>query len=148
MDQLHEETHEKLAAEILGFFPAFKNAMHKWIENYDGDLTATQLRVMAILADNPMTSSDLARARDISLQTASELITNLEAQGLVERVRNPEDKRKWTIKVTPLGKEKHLYARGQLIEVIAAYLEHLTPEEQAAVELALPALRRVFTENR
>lgn len=65
------------------------------------------IRLMAEEArGNPeVTPTYLSRCQSVSKNTISALIGGLEAQGLVSRRLNPEDKRNFYIRISPAGKE-------------------------------------------
>jgi DNA-binding MarR family transcriptional regulator len=67
-------------------------------------LTLPQLRVLFQVRRTPaITTGDLARTMGISVSTTSGLVIKLEGLGLVERRREPGDRRREPLHITPAG---------------------------------------------
>ena len=69
----------------------------------DLELTRAQLRTLTLLADGPDRMTSIASRLGISLPAATGLIDRLVAKGLVERERDPEDRRAVICAVAPEG---------------------------------------------
>lgn len=89
-------------------------------------------------------TSDLAAAERVRPQSMAQTVGELEADGLVSRHPDPGDARRATLKLTKRGRatlEEDRRAReGWLIEAIEG---EFSPEEQQALEQAVPLLRRL-----
>ena len=92
-----------------------------------------------------MTTSDLAKMRKVSLQSASVLVQALVDRGWLTRTPDPNDRRQQLLEVTPEGAERARAVHDQMIGLIAAVVQDLTPEELQAASVFLPALHRVIT---
>lgn len=67
-------------------------------------LTYPQYLVMLVLWEtSPRTVGALGEALDLESSTLTPLLKRMEAQGLVERARDPEDERRVIITLTPAG---------------------------------------------
>ena len=67
-------------------------------------LTGPQLVCMRVLHEGgPITPSELARAVELSQATVTGIIDRLEAQALVSRARNVDDRRRVTVSLTDAG---------------------------------------------
>lgn len=136
----------QLASELLQFFPYLRAAIINKIENYPSVFTHTQLLMMKFISQGLCTVSEIAQKRGISMQTVSEQISQLEEMGMLERLRDPNDKRKWLFHMTEKGQSEHQRTNDEIVEYISTYLERLTEEEKAALFTVLAALRRAFSD--
>ncbi len=107
----------------------------EWLSS---DITVTQLRILLILyASGPLKMSDIAAKLNVTLPTATVIVSNLVRKNLVERVVNPDDRRLVIGKLTPEGKAliDKIWGYGRFaVEVL---LQGLTPEQlQNAADLA------------
>ena len=70
-----------------------------------------------------------------------QLIDRLEADGLVQRLDDPADRRSVRAELTALGKERQLAGDKAVKRVQAEFAASLTSGERAALEAALGALK-------
>jgi MarR family transcriptional regulator, organic hydroperoxide resistance regulator len=101
-------------------------------------------RVLAALADGPMSAKEVA---DIILQkqpTVSKLLERLEKQGLLRRDPNPADRRSILVSLTPAGRRlaAPLYEAAKRHE--AAVLE---PFGRANAQLLVGVLQRLIDQH-
>ena len=104
-------------------------------------LTATQFGVLATLLHNGARSQrELSREVLTSPGNMTELIDRLEQRGLVQRARQPSDRRAMQVVLTPAGKAlaEPLFARHA--GDVAAIMGGLTSEELRQFELLLDKL--------
>lgn len=104
-------------------------------------LTPTQLGVLeAILHKGPLTQRDLGRKVLTSAGNMTDVIDKLEARGLVQRMRCPEDRRSVRVVLTACGKEliEELFPRHAAD--IAAAMAGLGPAELAELGALLRKL--------
>ena len=112
----------------------------------DLELTRAQLRTLTLLAEGPDRMTSIASRLGISLPAATGLIDRLVAKGLVERERDPDDRRAVICAVAPEGwKALDRFSevgRDEFEEVV----RWLTPEELetvvAGVALVVDAIDR------
>ena len=71
----------------------------------------------------------------------TQLVDRLEADGLVRRVEDPEDRRAVRAAVTALGKERYAAGVRQVERVQAEFAETLSGIDQGALERVLSAIR-------
>jgi DNA-binding MarR family transcriptional regulator len=71
----------------------------------------------------------------------TQLISRLEAQGLAERFRDPGDARVVNVRVTTAGETLVASRRAARAERATELLGTLPPGQQAALAMALPALK-------
>ena len=73
----------------------------------DGGLSLPQVTLLEPLAAEPeLPVGRLATAADVSIPTATRMLQQLEAAGVVVRRRSPEDERKVLVTLTPDGSER------------------------------------------
>src|SRR5690606_25990030 len=71
----------------------------------ESEATMMQMGALHMLSHHPMTTSDLAKKRKVSLQAASAFVQGLVDKGWVIRVEDPNDRRRSIIEVTEEGKK-------------------------------------------
>ncbi|NEM91937.1 MarR family winged helix-turn-helix transcriptional regulator [Galbitalea soli] len=97
-----------------------------------------------VVKSGPLRLADLAQLELVSAPSITRVVAELEARGLVQRASDPQDGRAVLISATAEGRAAVLRARAARAEVIAGLLVHLSPEDVAAVEAAIPALERMI----
>ncbi|HEU5015863.1 MAG TPA: MarR family transcriptional regulator [Roseiflexaceae bacterium] len=136
------------AQELLAVLPLLNRIVASEVRREAGEeTTISQFRVLAHLAAAPTTLSALAKKRRVSLQSMSELVQALVARGWITREADPSDRRQHVLQLTDHGKRHYERAQEQTLRRLVPSLEQLSDEELAAIQLALPALRRVIIEE-
>lgn len=108
------------------------------------DLTLSQQSALAMIElHGPIALGDLARIEDVSAPTISRIVAKLEAQGLVERTSDPDDRRVARVAMTAVGSCTLAEARALRNEWLAACLSSLPPEDARAVLSAIGPLERL-----
>ena len=90
---------------------------------------------------------ELAGREGVSAPAMTAYVDRLEAAGLVSRRRSNSDRRRVELALTGEGARVLRSARSRRTAWLAARLERLEPEELAAVDAALPALRRLLEDD-
>ena len=105
-------------------------------------VTTAQWRVLLRLAREPgLKQVELAERMDVEPITACRIVDRLEEARLVERQRDPDDRRAWRLALTPKA-EPILKKLGQLAEEMASEaFEGLKEKEIEAVRTALARVR-------
>jgi len=94
--------------------------------------------------EGPLSTAELAAAERVRSQSMGQTLAELEAQSLISRRPDPADGRRVLIELTPLGHEAVAEGRARRTGWLAAAIERdLSPEEQRALEAALPLLTRL-----
>lgn len=85
----------------------------------------------AIESAGPQSQQDLARTHGIDRTTMVGVVDGLERLGLVQRARNPDDRRKYAIGLTPEGQAllRHKISPA-ILEALDTYLSPFTPAER------------------
>jgi DNA-binding MarR family transcriptional regulator len=89
-----------------------------------------------VVESGPLTQIELATALSIDRTAMVYLLDELEEQSLLERVRNPEDRRSFLVRLTPRGRQKQRKAAIELAGQAETLLEPLdAAERRQLVEL-------------
>jgi DNA-binding MarR family transcriptional regulator len=89
-------------------------------------LSAPRLSALSVVVfGGPITLGDLARAEQVRPPTMTRLVQALEAESLVTRTADAEDKRVAWIKATPRGRRLLLRGRKARVRALAARLKAL-----------------------
>ncbi len=89
----------------------------------------------------PLSLSECATKMTCVRSNITQLVDRLEADGLVRRVEDPEDRRAVRASVTALGKERYAAGVRQVERVQAEFAETLSGIDQGALERVLSAIR-------
>jgi DNA-binding MarR family transcriptional regulator len=96
--------------------------------------------LMQVVADERMSVTTLACRLGVSLATASQVVTDLEASGIVERVEDPTDRRRTLVQVA----ESHRALADTLLNTrlrpVQRALDRMRPAEQRAFTRGLELL--------
>jgi DNA-binding MarR family transcriptional regulator len=93
-----------------------------------------------VAARAPLPLSELAAQVSCVRSNMTQLVDRLEAEGLVRRVDDPEDRRSVRAEITALGQRKHA-AGVRVVEVVQTeFVASLPKDDQAAFERVLSAL--------
>ena len=110
-----------------------------------GELTLPESAALTRLdRGGPTTASALARLERISPQSIGATLAGLEARGLVERRRDPQDGRRVVLSVTDAGHKTMRSRRNARTEQLARALSAgFTHEELDQLSAAAPLLERL-----
>jgi DNA-binding MarR family transcriptional regulator len=101
-------------------------------------LSARGWGVLSTLAESgPLTQIELATALAIDRTAMVYLLDELEQRGLVERVRNPDDRRSFLIHLTGEGQRTQRQAATALSGATDTLLRPLDPEERVLLRTLL-----------
>jgi DNA-binding MarR family transcriptional regulator len=113
------------------------------------DLTPTQsAALVSIEQHGPITIGDLASHEQVSAPTATNVVSKLEAAGLVRRLRDDSDRRVCRVELTAEGTEELEASRNRKTSWLAARLHELAPEDLAKLTAALDVLDALTTAPR
>jgi DNA-binding MarR family transcriptional regulator len=94
--------------------------------------------------DGPATTADIARAEQITPQTAGTFAAKLEGEGYIARREDPSDGRRVRLSLTAAGRKALATTRASRQSWIATRIEEqLEPDEQRALVAAIPVLRKI-----
>lgn len=104
-------------------------------------VTRAQWRVLVWLAARPeLRQSQLAGLLEVTPIAVARLVDRMEAEGLLERLPDPADRRAWRLRLTARARARMQTMQDIAGEVRAVALAGFTAKEQ---EFLLDALRRI-----
>ncbi len=84
-------------------------------------------------AGDPLSLSKLADCQQCARSNITQLVDRLEAEGLVRRTDDPEDRRSVLAQITPAGAALAEQGAAQIEAVRAEFAARYTPDERAAL---------------
>lgn len=106
-------------------------------------VSAPKLSALSVLTfGGPMSLSALARAEQVTAPTMSKLVCDLEAEGLVAKRADREDKRGVRIEVTAKGRALMEQGRKRRLALLYKRLAKLTRDERAQLDDAAALMLR------
>jgi DNA-binding MarR family transcriptional regulator len=92
-------------------------------------------------AGEPLTLGELAARLSCVRSNITQLVDRLEADGLVRRVDDPDDRRSVRAELTELGVEKQKAGQAELARVQLEFARRISAADLMGLESALGALR-------
>jgi DNA-binding MarR family transcriptional regulator len=131
---------EEVIREITSWNPReFIVAFRRW---HRSELSLVHLNVLTFLdVLGPMSMGKLAETLDVSVASATGIVTRMEARGLVERRHGPDDRRVVTVHVTEGGLDVFRDIDERRREGLRALLAGLTESELRGLLVGHRALR-------
>ncbi|MGW1339603.1 MarR family winged helix-turn-helix transcriptional regulator [Kribbella sp. NPDC002412] len=123
-----DDTAEQIAALLDGIVRRQRRASKQ-----DLDVTHGQLRLLRTLdhSDRALRPSELANQLGIVPRSATTVVDDLEAAGLVARRPDPADRRATLVALTPAGAKLLTTIRRQRRDAMVSLIERLSPTEQS-----------------
>lgn len=90
--------------------------------------------------EGPQSVSDLAGKERMRQQSMAQTVSELEAEGWVERNPDPGDRRRALVSLTPSGREELVQTRQRREGWLVRAIEELPDEDRATVERAVDLL--------
>jgi len=113
-----------------------------------GQVTASQLSALSALAKRgELTLGELAGLEQIAPPSMTRIAARLEERGLVERHADPADRRVARVAITPEGAQLLEETRTRRDAYLAERIQRFTDDERATLELALPLLERLGSDE-
>ncbi len=107
------------------------------------DVTYAQARVAARIGPDGTRISDLADQARVTKQSAGFHVEQLEANGYVERVPDPKDRRARLVRLTPKADEVVAVANAEVERALAEWADHLGVDRLRQMYEALRDLREI-----
>jgi DNA-binding MarR family transcriptional regulator len=122
VDHLTQEVARSLATKVVLFHSALAGRL---------GLNATALKCLDVLrsADPPLTATELAQRTGLTGGAITTIADRLEAEGFIERVRDPHDRRRWDLRPIASGRQAVLDLFAPLRNSIATICEGFTDQE-------------------
>lgn len=112
-------------------------------------LSPSQLSALSGLDDHgALRLSELAAVERVSAPTLTKIVASLEAQGLVRRQGDPDDRRASIVRVTPAGQAVLRRIRSQRTAMLTRLLAELPAADVERLREALPVLVRLAEADR
>lgn len=105
-------------------------------------LTALQYTALTVLERHPdLSSAQLARNSFVTAQSMADMITTLEARGLIARHRDPDDRRRLMLRLTADGKRLLNRYRSRVAALERRMLADLSERQATQLRQTLLACR-------
>ena len=101
----------------------------------------------AVASDTPLSQRDLAQVLQVDKSTVSRLAADLQRDGLIERVRDPDHHRQYQLRLTDLGRDVAQQMSRAMTGRFERWVAAMAPDERAALLKGLPALIRAVRES-
>jgi DNA-binding MarR family transcriptional regulator len=112
------------------------------------EITALQYTALTVLERHPdLTSAQLARNSFVTTQSMADMVTTLEARGLIERRRDPADRRRLVIGLTADGSALIRRYRGKVRDLERRMLSGLTDQQVKELRRYLYACRVALSDG-
>ncbi|MGW5658853.1 MarR family winged helix-turn-helix transcriptional regulator [Streptomyces sp. NPDC003758] len=129
VDELYETTHQ----------------LRRFVESRlrAGGASVARLRALRMLAraQQPLRMRDLSEMTGVAARTTTSIVDSLERDGLVERVRHPEDRRAFLLRLTDKGRRCHREAEEVDRLALAEATADLSAEDRAELRALLARIR-------
>jgi DNA-binding MarR family transcriptional regulator len=123
-----QELTSQVLEELVAHQPA--QAMRYMRRMAGGPVSLVHLQVLTALeSDGPLPMRRLAEAMDVSQASATGIVDRMEDRGLVERLRDDEDRRVVRVALTETGRSTIGALTAERRELLVALLEELTDDE-------------------
>jgi DNA-binding MarR family transcriptional regulator len=138
-------TVDDLLDELTSWGPRERaGAFRQWLR---GSLSLVHLYVLTVLeAHGHMPMSRLADTLDVSVASLTGIIDRMEDRGLVERRREPDDRRVILVHTTDAGRDVFTEMAVERRKDLGPLLDRMTDQELEGFLVGMRALRRVRTE--
>lgn len=105
--------------------------------------------ILELLSHNDgLTQQQLAQSLGIRPQSASEAVTILEEQGLIEKAPNPQDKRSFLLYITREGRNRQAQIQAERIQNARRIFAPLNEEEKQTLQSLLEKVVAALEENK
>ncbi len=129
--------------ELVRAYQAFSDHSAKNVRKLG--LTPSQFDVIATLGNTEgMSMTELAKKTLVTKGTLTGIIDRLEQKGLVTRIVPPENRRSFTIILTPEGEQTFETVFPIQIAYLKERFDRLSAEELKQIQASLSQLRQIF----
>jgi DNA-binding MarR family transcriptional regulator len=128
----HTASSRPLVAELTSEIRAFQRAVDDMDEAAAAHLhvNRSDLKCLDVLQEHePMTAGQLADATGLTTGAVTTMLDRLERAGYARRVRDPSDRRRVLVELTPLAREKAQELYGPLMELGGWWFEPYGDDE-------------------
>jgi DNA-binding MarR family transcriptional regulator len=107
-----------------------------------GESPARLSALSVLVFSGPRPIGQLARDERVSAPTMTRLVAGLEADGLVTRTADPDDRRTQRIAATARGREILVAGRARRVAALEALLVGVAPADRAALASAVTVIEQ------
>ena len=108
-------------------------------------VSAPRLSALSVLVfGGPRTIGALAAIEGVTPPTMTRLVAAMAADGLVERLPDPTDRRVVKVQASETGRSLLLAGRDRRVATLAAMLKPLTPKERRRLNAAAATIERML----
>lgn len=120
----------QLADLIFAYYPKIRKLFRNLVSIKDIPITVTQLTCMHILSQNrKLSMSELASDLCMSNQQLTKVVDVLTEYGMVERICDPKNRRKFYAQLTPKGEELLSSLKNEVEYKLSAVLHKKSSDE-------------------
>jgi DNA-binding MarR family transcriptional regulator len=136
---------QSTARLVLETFPALMQAVQAEIRKVDHLLPPMpHYRALKLLRQSgPLTLGDLAAHCKVSMPTMSHTVTVMMNNGLVERIADPDDRRRVEVTLTADGAVTLERMEQHMVELVAEFFSKLSSDELSTLTRGFEVLRLV-----
>lgn len=143
-----KQTPEQCAVEIVSVVPQVVRFLRSQMRQGDASLSLSQLRVLNYLKRCPQASlTDVSEYLDVTRATMSATIERLVQRGLVERIEDPQERRRVLLSLTPTGEQQLQQVLQRTRSQVAQKLDNFSDEQLQQLLQGLWLLRQAFEET-
>ena len=108
-------------------------------------VSAPRLSALSVLVlGGPRTIGALASVEGVTPPTMTRLVAAMVADGLVERLEDPADRRVVRVQASGSGRSLLLAGRDRRVSTLAAMVKTLTPKERRRLDAASATIERML----
>jgi DNA-binding MarR family transcriptional regulator len=115
------------------------------VQDAASGLAPARLSALSVLVfGGAMSLNDLARAEQVRPPTMSRIVDALEAEGLIRRTVNQQDRRAVVLEATEKGIAILWQGRKRRVKFLAKHLSRLSEQERKQIEAAIKAIQKAM----
>lgn len=121
----------------------------RWLREADraSPVSSAELSALSVVVHaGPLSLAELAAAEQVRPPTMSRLVAGMAERGVVDRSREPSDRRLLRIEASPRGRRLLEEAKEGRLRALRAALGELEPEERESLNGAIELLERLLPE--
>jgi DNA-binding MarR family transcriptional regulator len=106
----------------------------------------SQLKAMtAFSEDSPLSMGELCKMANVKMPSMTEVVDRFEQEGILERIRDMEDRRVVKVKMTAKGKKMHKEVLKKRADELTKRFGVLTTEERTSLVDSLKSVSELLT---
>lgn len=136
------ESPEELTHSLLAAASMLRSRFEEALQSVE--LSVAKYELLLHLADRgePLPLNELATGKKCAASNITQLVDRLEADGLVRRIEDPDDRRSKRAALTALGKERQAAGARQIKKVQSEFAAALSEADRRALARGLAAARQ------